>query len=248
MVLVLGLLFHSTLATAQKPVRLLANISPPYADEKLPDKGLALELVNHVFTRAGYSPEFGFDSWSRAMEGVSIGLYDALATAWYTKERSEEFIFSKPYLSSSLILVKLREDPRNYYALEHLEGRRLGVRTDYAYGIDFDAIPGLKLVEENHVIQNLLRLLNRSVDVVIGDQRTMALQMHEYLGKEVHKFQVIDIKLPGRDRHVAATRASDGQEKMIADFNRALAEVRKDGSHAAIIAKWDNRYAMPATK
>ena len=32
---------------------------------------------------------------------------------------------------------------------------------------------------------------------------------------------------------------------MVADFNRALAEVKKDGTHAAIVAKWDARYHIP---
>ena len=82
------------------------------------------------------------------------------------------------------------------------------------------------------------------VDLVLGDQRTLALQMHEYLGKDVHKFEVVDIDLPVRKRHVAASRAIAGEDKMIAAFNRALAEVRKDGSHAAIVAKWDKRYSI----
>ena len=232
-------------AAAQEPVRLLANTSPPYSDQKLPEQGLAMELVSHIFKRAGYSADIGFESWPRAMEGVSIGLYDALAAAWYTESRSEKFLYSEPYLSSKLVLVKLRSDPADYFKLAHLAGKRLGVRVDYAYGVDFGAIPNLRLVKENHVIQNLLGLLNGSVDLVIGDQRTLALQLHEYLGKSIQKFQVVDITLPERTRHVAATRAVAGEEKMVAAFNRALAETLKDGSHAAIVTKWDQRYSIP---
>ena len=241
-----------TLALAQdaakdpRVISMLANTSPPYADSKLPNNGLALEIVEHVMTRAGYQPDIAIESWSRAMEGVRIGLYDALAAAWYTEERGQDFVFSEPYLESRLILVKLREDPRNYSELPLLAGRRLGVRVDYAYGIDFDAIPNLKLVEENHLIQNLLDLLNGSVDVVIGDQRTVALQLREYLGKQVHKFEVVDIDLPGRGRHVAASRAVAGSEAMIEAFNKALAASIKDGSHAAIVDKWDARYNIPS--
>ena len=33
-------------AAAEQTVRLMANTSPPYADRKLPDEGLALELVD----------------------------------------------------------------------------------------------------------------------------------------------------------------------------------------------------------
>ncbi len=38
------------------------------------------------------------------MEGVRVGVFDALATAWYTPERDQDFLFSEPYLSSKLIV------------------------------------------------------------------------------------------------------------------------------------------------
>ncbi len=239
-----GLLISSTIASAGDTVTLTASTSPPYADQKLPNQGLAMEVVTHVFQRAGYTPEIEFKIWSRAMEGVSVGLYDALAAAWYSPERAEEYHFSEPYLTSQLILLKLRSDPTRYLDKSHLAGKRLGTQADYAYGVDFDAITGLRLVPENHAIQNLLSLLNGKVDVVIGDQRTLAMQLHEYLPKEMHKFEVVDANLPTRARHVAASRAIDGEETMIANFNKALAATRKDGSYAAIVAKWDKRYPL----
>jgi len=242
LVMVAGL--SSTAGSAEETVRLLANSSPPYADKKLPEQGLALELVSHVLRRAGYEPEIEIKSWSRAMEGVRIGLYDALAAAWYSEEREKDYLFSEPYLDSKLILVKMRANPASYYKLQDLQGRRLGVRVDYAYGVDFAAVPGLQLVEENHLIQNLLNLLNGSVDLVIGDQRTVALQLQEYLSKQAHKFEVVEIDLPPRQRHLAASRALKGQDKMIDAFNRALAETMKDGSHDAIVKKWDARYGL----
>ena len=240
----LALLVVSLPVFAQTEVRLLANTSPPYSDRQLPDQGLALEIVNHVFTRAGYTANIEFESWSRAMEGVSIGVYDALAAAWYTEERAREFLFSKPYLSNKLVLLKLRSDPAGYTSLEQLAGKRLGHQVDYAYGVDFDAIPRLQLVPQNYALQNLLDLMNGKVDAVIGDQRTLAMQMHEYLQNDIQKFQVADIALPVRSRHVAATRQLTGEEEVVAAFNKALAEAQRDGSIDAIVRKWDERYSI----
>jgi polar amino acid transport system substrate-binding protein len=233
-------------AAGADTVRMLANMSPPYADEKLPENGLALELVTHIMDRAGYEADVSIEIWSRAMEGVRIGVYDALATAWHSEEREQDFLFSDPYLDSRLILLKRRTDPMVYDDMSDLRGRRLGVRSDYAYGVDFSGVPDLVLVEENHLIQSLLNLLNGSVDLVIGDQRTMALQLEEYLKTQRHNFQVAPIELPGRSRHVAASREVAVSEEMIEAFNRALAETIDDGSHAAIINKWDERYNIPS--
>lgn len=242
LLLVASMAFGSVAAVAQQSVRLMANTSPPYADAKLPEQGLALELVRHVFKGTDYTPEITIEGWSRAVEGARIGVYDGLAAAWYTDERNKDLYFSEPYLRSELILLKLRSDQNRYNKLEHLAGGRLGVRADYAYGIDFDAVPNLTLVQENHMIQNLLNLLNGSVDYVIGDQRTITLQLHEYLEDKITQFEVMEISLPHRERHVAASRSMPGHEKMIAEFNTALAKARKDGSHAAIVKKWDALY------
>lgn len=231
-------------AQAEKPVTLMTSTSPPYSDRKLPEQGLAMEIVSQVFSRAGYDANINFESWSRAMEGVSVGLYDALASAWYTEERAKEYRFSEPYLNSRLILLKLRSDPSRYGNVSHLAGRRLGIQEDFAYGVDFSKINGLRVIPQNHAIQNLLGLMNGSVDVVIGDQRTLAMQIHEYLPGDIQKFQVVDVNLPSRARYVAASREIDGTDKMISDFNKALSAAEKDGSLRAIIAKWDKLYPI----
>jgi len=242
--MLLGLLLSTTTVYAQKTVTLTASHSPPYADDKLPQQGLAIEIVNHVLKQAGYDPQVNFKIWSRAMEGVSVGLYDALAAAWYSEERAKEYLFSDPYLGSKLILLKLRSVPGNYTSKADLAGKRLGTQAGYAYGMNLDKMPGLTLVPENHAIQNLMDLLNGKVDVVIGDQRTLSMQIHEYLHNDMHKFQVVDANLPTRNRHLAASRETDGKDKLVADFNRALAASRKDGSYQAIVAKWDERYPL----
>ena len=47
---------------------------------------------------------------------------------------------------------------------------------------------------------------------------------------------------------MAASRSLPGHEKLIAEFNRALAQARKDGSHAAIVKKWDDATAASSKR
>ena len=229
-------------ASAEQSLHLMANTSPPYADQQLPGQGLALELVREVFSRTGHTPEITIENWARAVEGARLGVYDGLAAAWYSPERARDLLYSEPYLTSELIILKRRGDQNDYSDLADLSGGRLGVRVDYAYGVDFDSVPNLTLVSENHLIQNLLNLLNGKIDFVIGDQRTIVQQLHEFLDDKITQFEVTGIKLSPVARHVAISRSLAGHEKIIADFNRGLAQARKDGSHAAIVKKWDERY------
>mgnify|MGYP001818596299 CR=1 FL=1 len=242
-VFLLTCVLASEVVLAEQPLRLMANTSPPYADEKLPERGLAVELVAHVFTGTGVEPVITIENWSRALEGARIGVYDGLATAWYSDERAQDLLFSEAYLNSNLIILKRHSDTRRYTDLRQLAGKRLGIRSDYAYPVDLTAIPGVILVKENHLIQNLLNLINGQVDYVIGDQRTVNQQLHEYLSDRRHQVKVAAIELPQVARHVAVSRSKQGHEQIIADFNAALAKARSDGSHKAIIQRWEQRYA-----
>ncbi len=128
--LVLALVAASNAALAEKPLKLMANTSPPYADERLPNRGLALELLDHVFGTAGIEHQVSIESWTRALEGARLGVYDGLATAWYSKERDADLLFSEPYLSSRLIILQRRDNPGRLTSLQQLQGARLGVRAD----------------------------------------------------------------------------------------------------------------------
>ena len=237
-----GLLFCSLGAQAQQPLKLMANTSPPYADVRLPERGLALEMVEHIFSSTSVQPTISIENWSRAVQGAQLGVYNGLAAAWYSDERAQDLMFSEPYLSSKLIILKRRSEPRNFTDLRQLSGARLGVRTDYAYGVDLAAIPRLTLVEENHLIQNLRNLLSGKVDFEIGDKRTIIHQLNEYLKDKLNQVSVTGIQLDPVARHVAVSRSLKGHEKIIADFNASLAKAKTDGTHQAIVAKWDERY------
>jgi polar amino acid transport system substrate-binding protein len=100
----------------------------------------------------------------------------------------------------------------------------------------------MTLVQEDHHGSNILNLLNGKVDFVIADQRTAAMQLHEFFSDKITQFTVVKIALPPVERHVAASRAWPEGESMIAEFNRALAAQQKDGSLDAIVKKWDERY------
>lgn len=228
----------------EKTVSLMVNTWSPYVDKELPGQGVAMELVTDIFARAGYQTDIKVEAWHRAMEGVRVGLYDALGAAWYTREREQDFIFSEPYLHNDLIILKLRAMPGDYLELSHLAGKRVGVLVDYQYGVDFAAIPGLRLVEENHDIQSLLNLFNRKVDFVIGDRRALVMQLDEFLAGQKSLLMEVPMALPTRPLYVAASRDGPQGQEIIDAFNKALAAARSDGSYAKLLERWKSEFQL----
>lgn len=229
---------------AAEPVTMMTNAWTPYVDEKLPAQGLAVELASHIFARAGYQADNTVERWPRALEGVRIGLYDVLGATWYDDDREADFLFSQPYMLNELIVVKRRDRQGKHFSLGDLDQARIGLLQDYAYGVDFSDIPQSTLVYENHIIQNLMNLLNNKVDYVIGDRRVIALQLQEYLAGRRHELEVLNISLPPRSLHVAASRSNPRHQAIIKAFNTALKEVKRDGSYQKIVAKWQQRYPL----
>jgi polar amino acid transport system substrate-binding protein len=235
-------LFGTTATHAEDPVKLMTNSWPPYVDEQLADQGLAVELVTLIFARAGYSVENTIDSWPRAMEGVRAGLYDALGAAWRDDPRDQQFIYSEPYLINELIVVKRRSMEGRFYSIGAMENVRIGLSKDYAYGVDFTELPGVEIVYENHMVQNLMNLLNDKVDFVVGDRRVIALQLQEYFKDRRHEIEVVSVSLPPRALYVAGSRAGERPARLIREFNTALQEVKRDGSYQKVIEKWRERH------
>ncbi len=71
------------------------------------------------------------------LEGAEIGIYSGLAAAWYTPERSNDLLFSDPYLDSEIVIVKLKNRTANIQSPADLSGWRLGQR-DWIKAFQFE--------------------------------------------------------------------------------------------------------------
>jgi polar amino acid transport system substrate-binding protein len=238
-----AVLFHASIAVAGE-VKVMTNTWPPYVDEQLPEEGVAVELVKHILHRAGYQMDNTIETWPRAMEGVRIGLYDALGAAWRDEAREHDFIYSKPYLLNELVVVKRSAMEGRYFGLGSLQGGRIGLLREYAYGVDFSELDNVELVYENHLIQSLMNLLNEKVDFVVGDKRVLAMMMQEYLPRRKDEIEYLPFSLPPRGLYLAASRSKPGSEQLVKSFNAALEEVKRDGSFQKIVEKWQARYGL----
>lgn len=244
LLLVLTLFITVGPTRADEPVKMMTSTWSPYIDPELPEQGLAMELITHIFARAGYSVENTMESWPRAMEGVRAGLSDVLGAAWRDDTRDQRFIYSEPYLMNELIVVKRREMKGRHYSVGALANSRIGLIPDYAYGVNFTELPGVEILYEDQMIESLRNLLDKKVDFVVGDRRVIALKLEESLKDRRHELEVASISLPPRALYVAGSRATERPARLVEEFNTALVEVKRDGSYQKIIEKWQQRYPL----
>jgi polar amino acid transport system substrate-binding protein len=218
---------------------------PPYDGEDLPQKGMSNALISTALERAGYRLSYVFDTWPRVLEGARLGVYDVLPAVWYTKDRARDLAFSKPYLASDVRFIKRKDRKIAFNSLADLEGLMIGIVKDYAYGEQFAQAPGLIRVNANYIVQNLLKVVQRQVDLTLGDERTLTYALTLYMPESIKELEFLPKPLEHRDVHIAVSKATADYRAIVKDFDKAIAAMKADGSYQKLVSDYEKLIATP---
>lgn len=220
-------------ATAEE-IKLTATDWPPYASTQLYRNGVAIVLTEEALERAGYTTTTTIAPWPQALESVADGTYDVVTSVWETDERSEKIAFSAPFMNNYIIFIKRSGSPAQFNETDDLQGLRIGVVTDYAYSNQPYDTSGIEISEAGSVQENINLLLKDELDLVLADGRVAAYEIDQMVvAKEL---TVIRNPLITRGLRIGVSRQNPNHEKVIAAFDKSIAEMRKDGSYSAILA------------
>ena len=234
----LFLLFCSPLLAA---LTIVAKEEAPYVGNNLPGKGLSMEIIQTAFTRAGYETSLAFETWPRAYEGATIGVYDVLGSIWKTDARSQDFIFSEPYLYHQIKFVKKKSRADiKFRVLDDLNGLIIGTLKDYAYGNLFLNSRQIIKIPQNNLLQTLSLLGQDRVDLAVGDVRKINYELKNFMPHNIGKFEFIPKSLIRRGTHIAVSRSNPKHEEIVNRFNKALQEMQTDGTYDSIVKKHDS--------
>jgi len=214
----------------------------PYIGRQLLNQGLSIEIVNAVFQRAGIKPSIVFETWPRAYEGGVIGIYDVIGSIWKTKAREKDLVFSQAYLFHELKFIKRKADTNILFKqLSDLNGLIVGVLKDYSYRDDFNQSRKILKLPQNHLIQNLIFLNERKVDITLGDIRKINYEINSYMRSNTN-LQILPQALAKKGVHIAVSRSNPKHIEIINSFNQALQSIKEDGTYDAILKKHDALY------
>lgn len=216
----------------------VVNSWPPYIDKTLPQKGLAMAVVVAALQRKGYQAEISIESWSRALEGIEIGVYDVAGAIWKTSQREKALLFSKPYLVNYIKFIKKKNLEVKYETLEDLTGYLIGTVRNYAYDEAFISSEKLLKLPQNHIIQNLAKLREDEIDLTLGDEKAIRYELNQYMRSQANEYEFLNQPLAIRELHIAVNNQNPQGRKIISDFNQSVAEMQADGSLKKIIADY----------
>ena len=197
-------------------------------------KGLDVDIINEVARRSGWKMNQSFPGFDAAVNAVQSGSADALmAGTTITEARKQVFTFSDPYFDTKIIVATTKANKISSY--EDLKGKTVGVKNGTTaqtfleenknkYGFS------IKTFDTGDLMYN--SLATGSVNAVMDDEAVI-----QYA---IQQGQDLSLDIPGEPIGSFGFSVKKGSkyEYLVDDFNKALAEMKEDGTYETIMNKW----------
>jgi len=227
LVLAAQLLFAFPAGAAEKII-IHTNSYEPYYGEQMPDYGPLLQITRLAFKEAGYETEVRFRPWARVIQEGENGDCDVVAGVWSIKGREEWMALSSAIVENEIGFYKRRGDDLLFKDYADLKAKKVVIGTVRAYihPKGFDQA-GLLTEEVTEDLLNMRKLVNNRIRLALVDRRLGShLLKKEGREKEIEWLATLE-RLPLRNGIMK--KAPGDWKKKLADFNRGLAKIRKQG-------------------
>lgn len=228
---------------ARPGIHLASSNWEPYTGLDLPEQGYFSELVSKAFEKVGYSVEFEYFPWVRALHTTQHGDIDGLMTVYFTKERSTTMEFSSPILSIQEVFISHHDNPIHYDGnLTSLQGYTIGIMRGSTEAEELVAA-GANIERVANQRQNVQKLILGRVDAVVIPQEvffTILEQLEPSYDKSNFKVQSTPFK--NYEMHLAFSKQRAGYKKITEDFNKGLQLIVGDGTYDFVQQKHLQEY------
>jgi ABC-type amino acid transport substrate-binding protein len=211
---------------------------PPFEFEKNGKPvGFDIDLMDEIGKRAGFTPEYQNVTFDGIIGGLSNNQYDVVISAMtITPERKQRIDFSDPYFNADQSLLVPAD--AGVGSVDDLGDATVGVQIGTTGEIK------AKEFEEQGKITGEIRtfdtiedafaaLNNGQIDAIVNDLPVSQDEVNSSDGK----LEIVQVIPTGEQYGIAFPKGSDLRQ----DVNKALAEIKEDGTYEKIYKKWIGR-------
>jgi cystine transport system substrate-binding protein len=193
--------------------------------------GYDVEVMRAVGKELGVEVEFEETQWDAIFAGLDAGRFDAIANqVSITPEREKDYSFSQPYtVSTGVVVVKKGDD--SISSFDDLEGKTTAQSlTSNWYELAKDSGADVQNIEGWAQAVELLK--QERVDATLNDKLTF-LDWQQTEGDTS-----LEIAAETEEKSQSAIAFRKGSDDLVAAVDKALAELRKDGTLAELSEKY----------
>ncbi len=211
------------------------NHYPPFADLKYPGDGMITEIVELAFTKMDYDYDLQFWGWKYGYEATAEGEFAATFPYRKNPKREEQFLFSRPLYELVQRWYVRQDAPIHYNEPEDLAGLTMcwpeGYSTDHAQKFLNKGLIQLKSAKE---LEDCFEMLEqREIDIVVVNELTGKAVIKTLYGSTDY-FRVLDEPYNFFNLYLMVSKRYPGGAALLRQFNKAIAEMEKEGELAKI--------------
>ena len=193
--------------------------------------GFDVDIANEVANRLGVKVEFIETKWDGMFAGLDAKRFDAVANEVSIRpDRQEKYDFSTPYIVSKAVLI-VREDNQDIKKFEDLKGKKSAQSLTSNLG-DIAKKYGANIVQGDGFNQAIDLLTSKRVDATINDN----LSFLDF--KKQKPDAPIKIVANYDNAQESAMLFNKGNKELVDAVNKALADMKQDGTYLKISNKW----------
>lgn len=234
---VLSSMFLLGIAPAEEP--LLINVdggNPPFMYEQGGRaEGIYPKIISAAFARIGQPVIIEAKPWRRGLSEIDEGKA-GVGGIYRNEERDRKYDFSVPIMRENVAVYFCSDRPLVFRGIHDLKGKKVGVLRGWSYGNEFDAArkAGFFSVDESPSDRaNLLKLTAGRLDVVLSIEESGRAVI---VAEALTGIERSSVFLTSNYAYLAFSKTKS-KKALLEKFNRAIAEMRQDGSFDRIVAK-----------
>lgn len=193
--------------------------------------GFDVEIGRAVAEKLGVKAEFIEGKWDGLIAGLDAKRYDVVINqVGITEARKQKYAFSEPYIASKAVLI-VREGNEDIKTFEDLKGKKSAQSLTSNFGKLAEAA-GAELVGTDGFDQSIQLVLTRRADATIND----SLSFLDFKKQQPQAPVTVVAEKPDADYSGIILRKGD--EDLVAAINKALADIKADGTYKTISDKY----------
>ena len=193
--------------------------------------GFDIDIANEVFKRLNIKPKYIETKWDGMIAGLDAKRYDLVANEVAVRpDRLKKYDMSDPYIVSKAVLI-VRKDNNTIKSLDDLKGKKVGQSLDSNYR---------KIAEDHGATNTVVDGFNQAVDLITSKRIDATINDSlSYLDLKKHRPD-----LPIKEVYEEKKATSNaflfrkGNKDLVDAVNKALSDMKKDGSYLKISKKW----------
>ncbi|MGJ0639265.1 amino acid ABC transporter substrate-binding protein [Xenorhabdus bovienii] len=206
---------------------------PPftYHDQANKLTGFDVDIAREVAHRLNVKPEFMEVKWDGLIAGLDAKRFDAVINqVGVTPEREAKYSFSIPYTASQVVLIT-RDNNSDIKTFSDIKGKRSAQSLTSNYG-QLATSNGAHLVSTDGFNQAIDLVATGRADATLNDR----LSFLDF--KKQRPDAPVKIVAQQADASKSAVLLRKGDPELVAAINKALQDMKNDGTYARISEKY----------